>query len=150
MDIIKETIRQCLNESENNKSEVYKLYVDEGFDFNPDVVKKFIDFTLSFLGLNDENHNLKIILSVEKDKFMTYAFYDIKNKIAAVYCEGRAILDYLRSLAHELVHYKQDIRNEIPSEEVSEGNDGTNIENEANAVAGIIMRKFGRENKNLY
>lgn len=52
---------------------------------------------------------------------------------------GRHPMDVMRTLAHELVHWKQDT---IGAE--MDGNDGSKTENDANAIAGIIMRKFGK------
>ena len=52
---------------------------------------------------------------------------------------GRHPMDVMRTLAHELVHWKQRI-----SGRQMDGSTGSNEENEANAIAGIIMRKFGQ------
>jgi len=46
-------------------------------------------------------------------------------------------IDVLRTLAHELVHHKQ----REAGQELN-GEDGSNTENEANAKAGELMRKF--------
>lgn len=126
----------------------YQLFMDETVLLDEDLVNEFIQFCLDELEISGEN--LKVALSSEKEKFSTYAFYDINSKVAAVYAVDRAVLDCLRSLAHELVHHKQNINNEIPKEQVSDENDGTPIENEANAKAGVIMRKFGRKHPELY
>jgi len=53
---------------------------------------------------------------------------------------GRHPMDVMRTLAHELVHWKQRTEN-MPMD----GSDGSDTENQANAVAGIIMRKFGQQ-----
>lgn len=128
----------------------YKIYVDKDIEIDKNIIKEFIDYCLEFLKISNETENLKIVFSSKKEKFETFAFYDFQNKIAAVYCEGRATLDIFRSMAHELVHYKQDINNEITPDQSQEGNDGVPIENEANALAGVIMRGFGRMHKELY
>ena len=52
---------------------------------------------------------------------------------------GRHPIDVLRTLAHELIHYKQDSEGRIHDES---GATGSDEENEANAGAGIIMRDF--------
>jgi hypothetical protein len=56
-----------------------------------------------------------------------------------VVTKGRHPMDVMRTLSHELVHWKQ----RIGGEEL-DGSDGSNTENEANAIAGIIMRKFAQ------
>lgn len=51
---------------------------------------------------------------------------------------GRHPVDVMRTLAHELTHWKQ---KQLDMD--MDGNDGSETENEANAFAGVIMRKFG-------
>jgi Zn-dependent peptidase ImmA (M78 family) len=53
--------------------------------------------------------------------------------------------DILRTLAHELVHHMQNLN----GDELN-GEDGSDTENEANAMAGVIMREFGRENPEIF
>jgi hypothetical protein len=54
---------------------------------------------------------------------------------------NRHPVDSLRTLAHELVHWKQLLKNEI---NMDSGMTGSPQENEANSVAGMIMRDFNR------
>jgi hypothetical protein len=56
-----------------------------------------------------------------------------------VVSKDRHPVDVMRTLAHELVHWKQRL-----SGQEMDGNTGSDTENEANAVAGVIMREFGR------
>jgi len=67
------------------------------------------------------------------------AFGDFNGESIRVVTMGRHPMDVMRTLAHELVHWKQ----LIDGDEL-DGSDGSPIENEANAVAGAIMRKFGK------
>jgi hypothetical protein len=53
--------------------------------------------------------------------------------------KNRHPIDIMRTLAHELVHWKQ-----MQSDQELDGSDGSKIENDANSYAGIIMRKFGK------
>jgi hypothetical protein len=52
---------------------------------------------------------------------------------------NRHPMDVMRTLAHELVHWKQ-----MNDGDELDGSDGSSIENEANATAGVIMRKFAK------
>ncbi len=74
--------------------------------------------------------------------------YDPLTKEIFVAIEGRLGADILRTLAHEMVHRKQDEMGLVRNE--SDGNDGSPIENNAHAVAGILMREYGRINKQIY
>lgn len=56
-----------------------------------------------------------------------------------VVTKDRHPMDVMRTLAHELVHWKQRLE-----DQELDGNDGSTSENDANAIAGVIMRKFGR------
>lgn len=56
-----------------------------------------------------------------------------------VVSKDRHPMDVARTLAHELVHLKQRMNGQV-----LDGADGSDSENEANATAGEIMRKFGK------
>jgi hypothetical protein len=56
--------------------------------------------------------------------------------------KNRHIMDVCRTLAHELVHYSQDLKKELDDDEA--GSTGSPQENEANARAAVIMRNFGK------
>jgi hypothetical protein len=52
-------------------------------------------------------------------------------------------------LAHELVHHKQNLEGRL-KDAVKDGEDGSPIENEANAKAGEIVRRYGKLNPSIY
>jgi hypothetical protein len=60
---------------------------------------------------------------------------------------NRNIVDIYRTLAHELVHSKQ---NEMGLLKPSSGETGSDHENDANSIAGIIMRDYGKQNPDIY
>lgn len=57
----------------------------------------------------------------------------------------RVRADWYRSLAHELVHLRQR-ENDV----AMDGTDGSDIENEANSLAAVILREFGRKDPEIY
>ena len=69
------------------------------------------------------------------------------DKSIKIIMRNRHPIDIMRTLAHELVHYKQDTENRIGPDS---GETGSPIENEANAMAGQIMRRFDQENPELF
>ena len=75
--------------------------------------------------------------------------YSPDTKEIYVATEGRLTADILRTLAHEMVHRKQDELGLVTNSE-KDGADGSPIENQAHAVAGILMREYGRLNKQIY
>ena len=58
---------------------------------------------------------------------------------------ARLTADWYRTLAHELVHHTQ-----RDSGKVLDGADGSDIENEANSLAGKILREYGRLNPQIF
>jgi hypothetical protein len=63
-----------------------------------------------------------------------------------VYTKNRHPMDIFRTVAHELVHHKQNEDGRLGKDIAKEGATGSDIENEANSEAGKVMRYFGREN----
>ena len=77
----------------------------------------------------------------------SYGEYNPQTNIIKVFSLGRNLADICRSLAHELCHHRQ---NELDMIYDESGNTGTDIENDANAMAGIIMRDYGKRNIDIY
>ena len=109
-------------------------------------VSDFINFTKKYLGIDDD---IKVALAYERTPDLTTtAFYDL-NGFVKIYVKNRAIIDVCRSIAHELVHHKQNLEGRLV-DAMKDGSDGSPIENEANAVAGVIIRKYGKLHPELY
>ena len=102
------------------------------------VVANFIKYVKSELGI--QNPFKVDMVTVRDNTLKTYAFYDPNTGSIKVYVKGRGLADILRSIAHEFVHHKQNQDNRIngPQQDV-----GGTIENEANARAGSLVKKFG-------
>ena len=81
--------------------------------------------------------------SLEHKSFGGYGQRNINVSIS-----NRHIMDVCRTLAHELVHFKQDINGELEGE--NPGATGSPQENEANAQAAVIMRNWGKKYPKLF
>ena len=113
--------------SENNKSHA--------------VVIKFVNHCKDKLELP----NIPTITLVDRIGGKTFGQYDTVKKDIAVQLADRHIVDVLRTLAHELVHHKQrHLHSNL------DGSDGSDHENQANALAGKLMRQFGKRYPKLY
>jgi hypothetical protein len=110
------------------------------------IVQKFMDFVIDNLGIDGK---VTAILTNQKDGIKTTAVYNYAEASIKVYIKNRAIVDVLRSLAHEMVHHKQNQRGEL-KDNPKAGNDGSPQENEANAKAGELIRIFGKQNPEIY
>lgn len=73
--------------------------------------------------------------------------YTLPEKIIRIYGKGRALVDIMRSVAHELVHHKQweDGRLEVKPPDI-----GGEIEDEANAKAGQFIKLFAQKENSIY
>lgn len=110
-------------------------------------VTDFVNFAKKFLGIDDD---VKVELAFEKTPdITTTAYYHNEDKLVKVYAKDRATVDVCRSIAHELVHHKQNIEGRL-NDIAANGADGSPIENEANATAGVIMRKWGKLHPEVY
>jgi len=116
-------------------------------NLTPDeIVGDFLDFCQDSLGYETP---ASVELVTDRDKLVTLASYNLNDNSVRVYSKNRALADILRSIAHELVHHKQledgriDINN--PPQDV-----GGEIEDEANAVAGQLVKAFGYTGVNIY
>lgn len=77
----------------------------------------------------------------------SFGSYNPNTGEITVYVGNRNLADILRTLAHELVHEKQ--REDEKLEDES-GETGSEIENQANALAGVLMRDYGKINDLIY
>lgn len=76
------------------------------------------------------------------------AFGEISNKnIIHISIINRHPMDILRTVAHEYVHYKQHIEKGI---NYKSSHVGSQIENQANAKAGELMRRYGNLHPELF
>jgi len=79
----------------------------------------------------------------------TLGGYNTETKEILVAIDGRLAADILRTIAHEMVHRKQDEMG-LVTNDVLDGKTGSKIENQANAVAGIMLRDYGKINSKIY
>jgi hypothetical protein len=91
----------------------------------------------------------KIIIQNGREGLKTTANYDYTKdeKIVKINGKGRALVDIMRSLAHELVHHKQFEEGRL---KIKPADIGGEIEDEANAVAGQLIKLFAKNNQTIY
>lgn len=109
------------------------------------ILYKFVKFVEKELGIKQP---FKITTSYNHDKFKTTAYYNNGTGEVAVYVKGRAIIDILRSVAHELVHHHQFETGEIKNGQKVQ-DIGGKIEDDANSIAGQLVKKFTYQNEKL-
>ncbi len=132
------------------------MSITEGESVFPSEDKKhlegIVDLTIKELGITVP---VDINYQTDKNGIETTAVYkyedgdnsDIENSEVKVYTKDRALQDVMRSVAHELVHHHQNENGEL---EGKVQNVGGPIEDEANAVAGELLKKYGLQHPEIY
>ena len=110
-------------------------------------INSLIDYAKSQLKLTELP---EIILTDDRnDAPMTTGSYIPEENKLFIYVKNRALCDYLRTIAHELVHVKQHLEDRIPSDLQGRNKE---LEAEANIAAGDIIYDFAHkdENQSIY
>jgi hypothetical protein len=112
-------------------------------------IGEFIKFATHRLELEKMPFNIQLVKDNEfATLYKSFGGYDPHSDNIYVYVTNRSLPDILRTLAHELVHLKQRQSGYIGG--VEDGATGSDVENEANAAAGILLRDFGKLNSHIY
>jgi Zn-dependent peptidase ImmA (M78 family) len=112
-----------------------------------EVIKQFIEFLKEKLEFDDMP---KITISYDgKEAASMHSFgkYTPENNTLRVVAANRNLADVLRTLAHEIIHHKQNKEGKLNPNSSETGSD---MENEANALAGVFMREFGAKNPIIF
>jgi pyrimidine deaminase RibD-like protein len=122
-------------------------FTNESQDDQTNIIKDFMEFCGDHLGLKKD-----INLRIRRDpqwsvRNKTFGRYNDGTNELEVGIGGRHIMDVLRTVGHELVHQRQNELAKIPADA---GKDGSKYENEANARAGVLMRKYGKLHPELF
>jgi hypothetical protein len=131
------------HKGERDGDDMNTLMVQDGIngmnDKKVQIIKDFISFTRDKLGLEEP---VKVGLRKGRDEYIqttaSYLPYENENYVR---CEGRALVDILRSIGHELTHNRQrELGIFNPGDDVP--TIGYHIEDQANAIAGILIKDF--------
>ena len=108
------------------------------------ILKRFLVFLKRELNLTID---IPYILIDDVDFSKKNMAFGMMNSDGIIYISiiNRHPLDILRTFAHEYVHYKQSIKGKL-----LKSNPGSPAENQANAKAGEIMRKYGKLHPELF
>lgn len=126
----------------NEEYKVNNYFKDDKAEY----LNRFLAFAKDYLKINTLP---EIQFLDSRQEGMTAGYYDPQNNKVGTLAGKRAFADVLRSLAHELVHHSQNEKGQLVGDIPYAG--GV-IEDEANAVAGQIVKLFGKnpDNKVIY
>jgi hypothetical protein len=136
-------------EKDGKNANLANLLKEDLSDSKKQNIQHFVEYATKRLKLA-ETPNVTLVGGKEYGNVKSsLGGYSPEDKSIYVATEGRLTADILRTIAHEMVHRKQDEMGMI-KDSVNDGADGSPIENKAHAVAGILMREYGRINKQIY
>jgi hypothetical protein len=115
-------------------------------DDKKDKLNRFVKFVKDQLELDTVP-----VISIQNHRkdLKTTANYDYTKdeKIIKVCMKNRALVDVMRSIAHEMVHHKQYEQGRL---KVQPPDIGGEIEDEANAKAGQYIKMFAKQDSTIY
>ena len=143
------TLKTTTNQNEDKylQEARYKKFLNEVYDDSKaKIIDRFMDYATDYLSI--DRPKIKLInQDGYTQQHRSFGGYSPSDKKVMVVVYNRNMADILRTLAHELVHHMQNLDNRLNPKS---GEDGSPEENEANSLAAVMMRKFGRENPDIY
>jgi len=110
------------------------------------VLRDFLPYAMKELGL-DKLPPIKLVARVPSDQQPTFGKFVNDEQRIYLAIKDRHPLDIVRTLAHELVHYKQGVEHRLGPRS---GETGSAEENEAHEIAGVIMRHFAKKSHQYF
>lgn len=104
--------------------------------------EQFIAWCRPKLGIQGQIKVRLVHTPIQVGAQRSFGYYDPADGQIVIQCADRHPTDVLRTLAHELVHLAQ---NQITPLTGADGATGSDVENEANALAGILMRLWNSD-----
>ena len=141
----KSILEEPVDESPDGVNPTTAMFLTE--DDKETVVREFIDFVVDRLGITQMP---EIVLHSDPDwsrETKSFGRYTPETHTLEVNLANRHVMDILRTTAHELVHCRQNQEHELPD---AAGHTGSKWENQANAVAGAIMRDYADQHPRMF
>lgn len=120
-----------------------RQFIVEGKEENANVVemfKKFLPLAMEILEV-DSLPDMRFAPELNTGEQPSFGVYMPDDNMLAVALANRHPVDILRTVAHELVHFKQNMNGELTPDS---GETGSPHENQAHEIAGVIMRNFNK------
>ena len=103
-----------------------------------DALRDFLPIAIAHLEL-DHIPKIKLVKSLDDT---TFGHFNSNEQVIYAVVANRNPVDILRTIAHEMTHYKQGQEHQLTNDS---GETGSTIEDEANAEGGVIMREFNEK-----
>lgn len=102
------------------------------------LIAKYVQYCVQQLGLESESVKIRL-LGANPNEPITTGCYEPATKTISSIVGGRHMIDYCRTIAHELAHMKQDVDGRIKGVQQEIGGE---IEDEANVLSGRYTKHF--------
>ena len=112
-----------------------------------EVIQEFVGFLKEKLSFDDMPEITISYDEKEAPTMKSFGKYTPEDNTLRVVAVNRNLADVLRTLAHELIHHKQNKEGKLDQ---NTNDTGSEMENEANALAGVFMREFGQKNPIIF
>lgn len=109
---------------------------------NADTLKmlvEFVTFSSDQLSLPNNQEIHITLLGVPTNERITTGAFDPSNKTIRVIVQNRHYIDWIRTIAHELVHLQQAVNGKLVGEIAEIGGE---IEDTANLMSGRIIKSY--------
>jgi hypothetical protein len=103
-----------------------------------DALRDFLPIAIAHLEL-DHIPKIKLVKSLDDT---TFGHFNSEEQVIYAVVANRNPVDILRTIAHEMTHYKQGQEHQLTNDS---GETGSTVEDEANAEGGVIMREFNEQ-----
>ena len=103
-----------------------------------DALRDFLPIAIAHLEL-DHIPKIKLVKSLDDT---TFGHFNSEEQVIYAVVANRNPVDILRTIAHEMTHYKQGQEHQLTN---NSGETGSTVEDEANAEGGVIMREFNEQ-----
>jgi len=114
-----------------------------------DHLNDFVDYACKHLNIETPPKVVLVDDKLEAASNRSFGSYTPGDHSIKVNIADRHPADVLRTLAHEIVHHRQNLDGKL-ADIAKAGETGSDCENEANSQAGIILRNYGRANSKIY
>ena len=111
------------------------------------VLSRFFNNCIDFLGIENAPEMVLHHNTDWSESTGSFGQFDPDNNLLHLATSGRHVLDILRTMAHELTHCRQNELQTLPDDA---GGTGSPWEDEANAMAGRIMRHWADKHPEMF
>jgi hypothetical protein len=109
-------------------------------------LRDFVAWCVDKLDIQQELPRIRFQDAKEGPDQHRTGYYDDAEDVMWIYTGNRNMIDIMRTVAHELTHRKQHEDDRVDGDQAYPGSP---IEQEADAVAGYLMKLYGKDNPEI-